>query len=71
MSTKAEQLTEISRSFTLKYFPRAYESRDFFCARKEECRVEDAEDVSERLFAFCKREVMKSLREYKAKLKQE
>jgi len=56
---------EIVRSFTYKLNVGDYESRDFFCSQKSECRIEDAEDISLRLYRFCKEQVMRSVMEYK------
>lgn len=57
---------EITRSFTYKLNVGNYESRDFFCAQKASCLAEDADDISERLYAFCKAEVLKSVAEFTA-----
>ncbi len=54
-------LTEIVRSFSFKLNAGNYESRDFFCSQKAECRLEDAEEVSDRLYQFCKQQVMRSV----------
>jgi hypothetical protein len=43
-----------------------YESRDFFCSQKSECKWKDAETVSEALYLFCKNEVLKSVNEFRA-----
>jgi hypothetical protein len=65
-----KQLVEIARSFSFKvnaerYDPRLkYESRDFFCSQKAECRMEDADRVSDALHTFCKSQVMKAVNEY-------
>lgn len=64
------KLTEVARSFSYKLnIPGKFESRDFFCSRKEECEVQEAEAVSRRLFAFCKREVLLAVREYQEQRK--
>ncbi len=55
---------EIVRSFSYKLNVGQYESRDFFCSQKSECRIEDAEDIGERLYQFCKSQVMKSVNDY-------
>jgi len=69
MRSDGIRLTEIARSFSFKLNVGNYESRDFFCSQKEECPIEDAEATSIRLFDFCKRQVMKSVREYKQRMK--
>lgn len=55
---------EITRSFSYKLNVGNYESRDFFCAQKAECSIDDADEVAERVHAFCKTQVMRSVREY-------
>jgi len=54
---------EIARSFSFKVNRGNYESSDYFCSQKGECALEDAEDFSERLYQFCKAQVMKAVRE--------
>ena len=56
---------EIARSFAFKLNCGNYESRDFFCSQKTEVEESEAEKASEALYLFCKREVMKSVNEYK------
>lgn len=46
-----------------------YENRDFFCSQKAECLEKDAEKVSEKLYEFCKEEVIKSVNKYLKELK--
>lgn len=55
---------EIARSFSYRLNVGNYESRDFFASQKAECNEEDAELVSEALHDFCKRQVMKAVREF-------
>lgn len=62
---KAEPLMEIVRSFSFKLNVGNYESRDFFCSQKAECKAEDADKVSQALYDFCKREVLKAVNEFK------
>lgn len=52
---------EVARSYTYKLNTGNYETRDFFCSQKAECRPEDADLVSEKLYDFCKRQVMKAV----------
>lgn len=59
-----KKLTEIARSFTYKLNTGNYTSRDFFCSQKLEVPEDEAEATSERLFNFCREEVMKSVKEY-------
>mgnify|MGYP001571451467 CR=1 FL=1 len=56
---------EITRSFSFKLNCGTYESRDFFCSQKSYAKPEEAEKVSEALYQFCKREVLKSVNEYR------
>ncbi len=68
MATPAEKpskLVEVARSFSYKLNAGNYESRDFFCSQKAECREDEAEEVSDRLYAFCKAQVLKSVAEAK------
>lgn len=58
-------LIEIARSFNFRLNAGNYESRDFFCSQKAECKSEDAEKVSEAIYKFCKDQVMKSVKEWK------
>ncbi len=64
---------EVARSFSFKlncanHGGAPYESQDFFCSEKAECALEDAEDVSEMLYQFCKSEVRRAVRECIAEL---
>ena len=54
-------LVEIARSYSFKLNVGNYESRDFFCSQKAECRPEEAEAVSERLYEFCRRQVLRAV----------
>jgi len=64
-------LIEIARSFSFKLNAGNYESRDFFCSQKAECSPEDADETSERLYQFCKAQVMKAVREYREEVESE
>ena len=55
---------EVARSFSWKLNVGNYESRDFFCSQKAECPASEAAEVSERLHAFCKSQVIKALNQY-------
>ena len=61
-----ETKTEITRSFSYKLNVGNYESRDFFCSQKAECSIEDAPDISDRLYQFCKSQVMRAVDDYMA-----
>lgn len=54
-------MVEIARSFSYRKNLGNYEHLDFFCSQKAECAIEDAEKVSEALYAFCKSEVIKAV----------
>ena len=60
---------EIARSFSFKLNVGNYESRDFFCSQKAECFPSEAEATSERIYQFCRMQVMKAVREYEAEAK--
>lgn len=55
---------EIARSFSFKLNLGNYQSADFFCSEKSECNAEDAEQASEALYNFCKKQVMKSVADF-------
>lgn len=56
---------EIARSFSFKLNVGNYETRDFFCSEKAEVEEKDAEKTSEKLYEFCKNEVMKSVNQFR------
>ena len=62
---------EIARSFSYKYNVGNYESRDFFCSAKKEVKESEAENTSEALYAFCKKEVLKGVNELKKQIDEE
>lgn len=66
MKTKKQKnkLIEIVRSFSLKKNLGNYESADFFCSQKIECKENKAETKSEAVYEFCKQEVIKSANSY-------
>lgn len=64
MNSEPSGFVEVTRSFSYKLNVGNYESRDFFCSQKAECRIEDAEQVSEKVHAFCKTQVLKAVKEY-------
>ena len=66
---KPSTLCHITRSFTYKLNAGNYESRDFFMSQSVECRLEDAERMSDIVYEFCKKEVMKSVAKFKADAK--
>jgi hypothetical protein len=60
------ELVEVTRSFSYKLNAGNYESRDFFCSQKAECKPEEVEAVSDRLYQFCKQEVIKSIKDWRS-----
>ena len=58
---------EIARSFSYKLNLGNYQSADFFQSAKSECRDDDAEEMSDKLHAFCKAQVLKAVNEMKEK----
>jgi hypothetical protein len=62
----AGTMVEICRSFGYKLNVGNYESRDFFQSMKANCAIEDADDISDRLYQFCKSQVMRSVNDYMA-----
>lgn len=61
-----KKLVEIARSFSYKLNLGNYQTADFFCSQKAEVPENQAEKISEALYEFCKKEVMKSVNRYKA-----
>jgi hypothetical protein len=59
-----ERKVEIARSFSYKLNVGNYESRDFFCSQKAECLESEADDLSERLYIFCRTQVLRAVAEY-------
>lgn len=62
---KKNRLVEIVRSFSYKLNAGNYESRDFFASQKAECLEHEADEVSAKLYAFVKAQVMASVREFR------
>ena len=68
-STDPEPMVEVTRSFqytlNLSRFNPVlqYESRQFFASQKSQCKASEAEEVSGKLYSFCKNEVLKAVRE--------
>lgn len=65
LEERDDTTVEIARSFSFKLNVGNFESRDFFCSQKAECKWKDAEAVSEALYTFCKTEVLKSVNEFR------
>lgn len=59
-----DPLVEIARSFSYKLNVGNYESRDFFCSQKVECPMSKSEEMSEKLYLFCRGQVLKEVQEY-------
>lgn len=60
----SKTLVEIARSFAYKHNLGNYQSADFFCSQKAEVPFDEAEETSEKLYQFCKSQVVKSLSDY-------
>jgi hypothetical protein len=58
-------MVEITRSFSYKLNLGNYQSADFFCCQKKECPEDKAEETSEALYQFCRREVMRAVNDHK------
>ena len=58
-------MVEIARSFAYKLNVGNYQSADFFCSQKAECKPTEADAVSEALYQFCKRDVAKAVNDFK------
>lgn len=57
----SERTVEIARSFAYKYNAGNYQSQDFFCSQKAECLESQSQETSEKLYRFCKEQVIKDL----------
>jgi hypothetical protein len=53
-----DPLVEIVRSYSRKVNLRKYESEDHFCSAKTMCNWSEAQQMSEQLYSFCRREVL-------------
>ena len=60
----AIKLISVTRSFSYKQNLGNYQMADHFCSQSAEVSEKDAEKVSEALYAFCKKEVIKSINEF-------
>lgn len=56
---------EIVRSFSFKLNVGNYESRDFFCSQKVVCDAIEVDEVSSKVYQWCKQQVLGAVREYK------
>jgi hypothetical protein len=54
---------EIARSFSFKLNLGNYQSADFFQSAKSECRWDQAEEASDILYQFCKKQVLLAVNE--------
>lgn len=62
-----EKMVEIARSFSFKKNLGSYENADFFCSAKKEVKESEMEETSEKLYQFCRSEVIKSVNRYTTK----
>ncbi|MDD5551282.1 MAG: hypothetical protein PHS34_08485 [Candidatus Omnitrophica bacterium] len=58
-------MIEIARSYSQKLNLGNYQVADFFCSAKCECEDNEAETKAKELYDFCKREVEKSIEDFK------
>jgi hypothetical protein len=63
-------LVEVTRSYSFKKSLPNYQNVDFFCSRKMEVPLEEADKTSAELFRLCKRDVEISLAEYNIEMAQ-
>ncbi|HYK01328.1 MAG TPA: hypothetical protein VE974_06200 [Thermoanaerobaculia bacterium] len=61
LNIRDEGTMEIARSFSFKKNLGNYESADFFCSAKKECKPEDADKTSQALYDFCRKQVLKDI----------
>ena len=59
----------VARSFSYKLNAGNFESRDFFCSRKQQCTLDEADAVSESLHQWCQQQVLADVAAYKKQLK--
>ena len=59
-----EKLVEVARSFSYKLNVGKYQTADFFCSQKAEVPENQATEISEKLYEFCKAEVIKNIKDY-------
>lgn len=64
-STAPVRMVEIARSFSYKLNLGNYQSADFFMSQKMECREDEVEEASAKLYAFVKSQVLKAVAEAK------
>jgi hypothetical protein len=57
------RMVEIARSFSFKLNLGNYQSADFFMSQKAECREDEVEETSAKIYAFVKSQVLKSVAE--------
>jgi hypothetical protein len=62
MENKMEPLTVITRSYSYKLNMGNYESRDFFMSQSLECPLSKAEETSDKLYTFCREQVIKAVK---------
>ena len=69
-SRKQAVRVEIARSFSFKLNLGNYQSADFFQSAKAECLDFQADELAEKLHAFCKKQVLKAANEVKNEIKE-
>lgn len=63
-----ELLVEVCRSFGWKLSLPNYENRDFFQSAKSEVPESKADEISDKLYLFCKTKVINSVNEFLAEI---
>lgn len=56
----------VTRSFSLKVNLGNYQSADFFSSQTVRCRASEAEEVSPKVYEFCRRQVRQSIADFKS-----
>jgi hypothetical protein len=62
--SQAPRLVKITRSFAYKLNLGNYQSADFFCSQTAECTPNMAASISDAIYQFCKREVLRAAAEF-------
>lgn len=55
-------LTKIIRSYSYRDNISDYRHKDYFCCQAMKCKIEDAEEVSDKLHEFCRNQVIKAVK---------
>lgn len=76
VGSEHDPMVEVTRSFSYKLNAALhgggnYESRDFFCSQKSQCRASEAVDAGHALYAYCRAQVMESVADYIVQMKEQ